>query len=223
MRRQAGSGILKSSRGFTLIELLLVLVLILLLMGAAVFSFSSVQRSARLDEGSGQLDSLLLFLKAHASYTGCRVELRFSDSSVSGTSSGDRSIQALWEPDPLAGPGVLIPLAEAQPYILALMDNIHIEHLNEPEPSLDEEALFVGSADTSSQRLVDTDDHMAPVVPMSFYPDGSSDSVDLRLTSTEAEDVRQLAVRWEGLTGTLRKRWIASEEALLQPSTPFQP
>ena len=60
-----------------------------------------------------------------------------------------------------------------------------------------------------------------PVPPVSFYADGSSDSVELRVTSTEADDPRLVVARWQGLTGRFGKHWTTRE--VLQVGLPVRP
>jgi len=73
--------------GFTLVELLLVVVLLGLLFGAVVFSLDSLQRGARLEEGAGQVETLLRFARAQASSSGRQVRIVFgpTDSMSAGT------------------------------------------------------------------------------------------------------------------------------------------
>ena len=52
--------------GYTLTELLLAIVIVLGLVGAVVFNFSTVGRTAALDEGTTQVEALFRFARAHA-------------------------------------------------------------------------------------------------------------------------------------------------------------
>jgi len=211
--------------GFTLIELVLTVVLLLLLAGAAVFNFNSAQRGAQLEEGAGQVESLFRFARAQAAGTGRRVLVRFG-SEMPGAAAADSTnavaeppgIQVLWEPDPLTEPGKFVPLPEAAAFA---------EHLNElvrfeatlPDP-------FSGSTnDLSTTVTIATDDAAASLtapesstggtngVPAAivFYADGSSDSADFQLVSVEPEDRRRVRLILAGLTGTVRRKWIAPE------------
>src|SRR5438552_7992898 len=87
-----------AARGFTLIELLLALALLLMLVGAVVFSFSTLLRGRQLEEGATQLESLLRFARAHAANTGHRVQILFvGDADSDGPAA---TIRVAWEPDP---------------------------------------------------------------------------------------------------------------------------
>src|SRR2546422_9176444 len=88
--------------GFTLVELLLAVALVLLLVGATVFSFSTLLGGTQAEEGAGQVESLLRFARAHASNTGRKVQLVFDAETDSGSPAA--SMRIVWEPDPLGQP-----------------------------------------------------------------------------------------------------------------------
>ena len=108
--------------GFTLVELLLAVTLLAGLMGAAVFGFSSLQRSAQLNEGVERLETAMRFARAHAANTGRKVQVvvTTAESPSSSTSTTDKSasvgsgnsdeplnsLSILWEADPARSPGV---------------------------------------------------------------------------------------------------------------------
>jgi len=111
--------------GFTLVELLLAITLLAGLMGAAVFGFSSLQRSAQLNEGVERVETAMRFARAHAANTGRKVQVvvttaidanvstssasSASDSASLGSSNSDQplhSLSILWEADPARAPGV---------------------------------------------------------------------------------------------------------------------
>lgn len=111
--------------GFTLVELLLAVTLLAGLMGAAVFGFSSLQRSAQLNEGVERVETAMRFARAHAANTGRKVQVvvtaaidansspspasSANNSASAGSSNGDEpvhSLSILWEADPARAPGV---------------------------------------------------------------------------------------------------------------------
>ena len=114
---------------FTLVELLLAVTLLAGLMGAAVFGFSSLQRSAQLNEGVERVETAMRFARAHAANTGRKVQVVVTaaidaNTSPSSASSGNNSasngnsygnsndnepvhsLSILWEADPARAPGV---------------------------------------------------------------------------------------------------------------------
>ena len=115
--------------GFTLVELLLAVTLLAGLMGAAVFGFSSLQRSAQLNEGVERVETAMRCARAHAANTGRKVQVVVTaaidaNTSPSSASSGNNSasngnsygnsndnepvhsLSILWEADPARAPGV---------------------------------------------------------------------------------------------------------------------
>jgi type II secretory pathway pseudopilin PulG len=126
---------------FTLVELLLVVVLLGLLFSAVIFSLDSLQRGAQLEEGAGQVETLLRFARARAAATGRQVRISFGPSdltpsgtaaSASASSEGSAPSKASggspgadsefrlaveWEPDPIGAPGHFEPLREAASYL----------------------------------------------------------------------------------------------------------
>src|SRR6185436_18969580 len=88
--RQVPSGfpnrVVRSRAAFTLVELLLVVGLLLVLLGAMVFSFSTLRKGASLDEGTTQLEALLRFARAHAAHTGRQVQIAFEEEIGDGLS-----------------------------------------------------------------------------------------------------------------------------------------
>ena len=135
---------------FTLVELLLVVVLLGLLFSAVVFSLDSLQRGVQLEEGAGQVETLLRFARARSAATGRQVRISFGPTdlvgpgtaapapsdgsapskSASGGSSGGVSESRLtveWEPDPIGAPGHFEPLREATSYLEQIETMVLVE------------------------------------------------------------------------------------------------
>ncbi len=106
-------------------ELLLAVTLLAGLMAAAVFGFSSLQRTVPLNEGVERVETAMRFARAHAANTGRKVQVVVTSAeaqggaatgSSSGTSEAARtgesnpSLSILWEADPARAPGVFEPI-----------------------------------------------------------------------------------------------------------------
>ena len=124
---------------FTLVELLLVVVLLGLLFSAVVFSLDSLQRGVQLEEGAGQVETLLRFARARSAATGRQVRISFGPAELTtpsntapaasegsaATKTPSRSSSGIseprltveWEPDPIGAPGHFEPLREATSYL----------------------------------------------------------------------------------------------------------
>ncbi len=203
--------------GFTLVELLLATVLLLLLLGAVVFSFSNLQRGAELDEGATQLEALIRFARAHASGTGRQVRIAFEEDVGDGFVVPLGNLHVQWEPDPLNAPGIFADLPEADSYVRSITDLVNVEFVRALEP--DTEAMGTASltAPDGSSTGATNESVWITFPPVTFFPDGSSDSTEITLASRNEEDGRRLIVKLIGMTGSIRRRVQAAEEPVTEP------
>lgn len=229
--------------GFTLFELVLTVSLILLLAGGVIFGWDSLQRGARLDEGSDQVEMLFRFARAQAATSGRQVRVRVGPSgilpgSVSGPVSGTNApipsmptppaagLEVLWEPDPLKRPGIFEPLPGVEGFRERIEELIKIQpHVlaNPQRPQVE-----IPNSDGGASRnptagdsvgVLGSDPAEASMLQITFYPDGSSDSADWILGSKDPEDGRRLRLRLSGLTGTTRREWLERPDlAAMSPS-----
>lgn len=184
-------------RGFTLIELLLTVVLLLVLIGAMVFNFSGLQTGAQLDEGAEQLESAIRYARAYAANTGCRVRLSFEEQVEEGASVPMGNIFASWEPDPLGKPGVYEPLQDVDLLLQSLLQVVEID-----------DVLPFDTAQTPAPQGSEgelEDEASASFAPITFYPDGSSDSAEIILAARAEEETRRMSVTIIGATGVIRR------------------
>lgn len=88
-------------------------------MAAAIFGFSSLQRSAQLNEGVERVETAMRFARAHAANTGRKVQVVVTTTEASSPSADSspstpagnpsdstQSLSILWEADPARAPGV---------------------------------------------------------------------------------------------------------------------
>ena len=203
--------------GFTLIELLLSVALLVLLLGAIVFNFSGLQRGAQLDEGVNQVEALIRFARAHASNSGHQVQLSFEEDADDGFAQPLGNIRLLWEPDPVARPGFFVPLAEAGEYVRNLTDLISIESVRLVAGDSFEPATAGAPNENAGDKSTDT-----AIPSIGFFADGSSDSAEIIIASRSEEDSRRIAVRLQGITGSIRRKLIADELKTVEPETPAE-
>ena len=213
----------RASSGFTLIELLLTVVLVLLLLGAVVFNFSSAANGARLDEGTGQMEALFRFARAHAATSGRQVRIEFPEAATGDAAEAvvadapTTTMRVTWEPDPLGAPGVFQDLPEAADYVQSITDLVSVQQMQTDESGADGEADFAASppadsaAKSTGQFFPETPHNPVPAV--TFYPDGTGDSVEVMLTSRDEEDQRRFSVRVVGLTGSIRRQRVSEANA----------
>jgi len=222
-----------AGRGFSLVELLLTVALIGLLLGAVVMNFSTLQRGARLDEGAQQLEALLRFARAQASATGHRVRIGFEEDVGEGLLVPLGNLVVTWEPDPLAQPDFFQPLPEAASYLSSILEAISIENVRPPADNSTDLAPTApaslaepdaGRDGVGEEPGLSSDANGNPgfgFAPITFYPDGSSDSAEITIASRDGdgEDSRRMILRLAGLTGTIRRRVVQMERP--EAAVPF--
>jgi len=214
MRIQPGLWRRPTGLGFTLVELLLTVALLLLLLGAGVLNFGSLQRGSQLDEGVMQVESLFRYARAQAASTGHLVRVSFgAETATSGpTNAVAAGSQVSWEIDPLGAPGRFEALTDAGQFTAQLDDLVRVMEVRVPTVVVSA-PVVAESTDTK----VDEEPPASPRLPIMFYPDGSSDSVEIVLTSRDTQDPRRLAVILFGLTGALRHRPLPMSDGAAQP------
>lgn len=211
--------------GFTLVELLLTVALFLLLASVAVFNFGSLQRGAPLEEGAAMMESLFRYTRAQAASTGRTLRVVFSEgtgavaTTTNYVASTPGSVQVLWEADPLGAPGQFAVLTDAGPFTDRLNELIEVRAVQSVAASsgtpstyanlaAGAEVAAVASVDSTNAPSGSVNPGFAtPWPPVVFYPDGSSDSVEVWLASRDADDSRQLGVALSGVVGTTRRKW----------------
>jgi type II secretory pathway pseudopilin PulG len=193
-----------------LIELLLTTVLVLLLVGAVVFNFSALQRGQQLEEGAAQVEALLRFARAQAANSGRQVQINFEDELDEGFALSLGGIRVLWEPDPVGDPGTWSELPEAASFVQGITDLVEVQDVRwidaSPGGSADSEDIAGPNVGELGEELPDV------FPPITFYPDGSSDSAEIVLCSRDADDARRVAVRIIGLTGTIRREFVVEDQ-----------
>jgi type II secretory pathway pseudopilin PulG len=216
--------------GYTLVELLLAIVLVLALLGAVVFNFSSVNRTAQLDEGATQVEALFRFARAHAASTGKQVRILFPEAE-----SGDNAellaaeapgatVRVTSELDPIGAPGVFTDVPAAANYVASISDLVSIQQVQAGEVAAESSAESVAPlAEPGSETAPAPEAARSPFSTVTFYPDGTGDSVELVLISRSDEDARRVSVRITGLTGSIRRQLVsdpaATETAPPAPAT----
>lgn len=184
-----------TGRGFTLVELLLTVVLLLLLASAAMISFSNLLSGSELEEGAAQMEGLMRFARAHAANTGKKVQLVFEEQTSDGMTVPLGNVRVLWEADPLRFPGQMTELFEAAPMAQNVNNLVQVE-----------DAHLIGEADLPAEEQ-----QQLSFVPITFYPDGSSESAEIIVASRAPDELRRVSIRVIGITGAIRRDWVAQQ------------
>jgi prepilin-type N-terminal cleavage/methylation domain-containing protein len=206
----------KPRRGFSLVELLLTLVLILCLAAASVFTFTTLYRSANLDEGYDRFQSLIRFAQAEAATTGRKVRLQFVparpvDSTEVEAKSELRNIEVTWEADALNAPGVFQSYTNktwSEEMVNELVGIEKVQSMQSPNAPISSVSLqTMSSIDPSAETGAS-----AEYPGVTFYPDGSCDSAEIVLASRNPEDERRVEVRLTGMLGSVSSRTVSADQ-----------
>jgi prepilin-type N-terminal cleavage/methylation domain-containing protein len=208
VRTRTGGPRQTSGQGFTLVEVLLATVLLLLLLGAAVFSFSSLEQGVRLEEGASQFESLLRLARAHAASSGREVRVVFDESPNPDTSFVLDKVRAVWEPDPLGQPGVMEDLPQASGLLEGLNRLVQVANARPLDLGSPVAARDPGRA--GGQDSGDEWPELPP--PIRFYADGSSDSAEIVLVSRDELDRRRVWLRLMGVTGAIKRSMTTEQD-----------
>lgn len=209
MKRRITAPREEGSRAFTLLELLLVVVIIVMLLGAMVFNFSNLLRGYQLEEGTNRLETLMRYARAQAANSGRKVQLVFDAESTNTVAASTGEVRATWEPDPLGQPGLFADLVEAQWHVQEINNLVQVESVK----LLDASAACPPGDVSEEEESEDPFDTLAakPMPPITFYPDGSSDSAEIIVAARSPEEEQRMAVRLVGLTGSISRQPVASD------------
>src|SRR6476620_9957295 len=183
--RITGQRTTRCRSGFTLVELLLVVALILMLTSAVVFNFSSLLKGNQLEEGTTRLETLMRYARAQAANSGKKVQLVFGESTNSPAASTGE-VRATWEPDPLRQPGCFSDLSDAQWHLQEVNDMVQVESVKLLDSNAHDPATITCPEDEEEDALSSTTSK--PIGPITFYPDGSSDSAEIILATRSPEE-----------------------------------
>jgi hypothetical protein len=191
----------------------------MLLASAMVFNFSTLTRGNQLEEGTTRLETLMRFARAQAANSGRKVQIVFTSESTNSPTATTGEVRATWEPDPLGQPGCFTDLDEEQWHVQEINDLVQVESVK-----LLDQTGCAAAATSTGQEISDEDTNspaLKPVAPITFYPDGSSDSAEIVVAARSPEEDQRMTVRLVGLTGS-----ISHQLLLLDPedaeSSPYE-
>lgn len=191
----AAAGRPRRREAFTLLEVILALAVLLMLSGAVVVSFSGWYDRSHFDEGVRRMETALRMARADAAL--CARRLRLEVDPESGT------CRVLWEADPLAKPGEFVPYLSGTwehdlPTGLAVIARCELVG-----PSAYQTLTYGSGRDEQAE---------SGFQPVTFYPDGSSDSAEIELQAVREDDPRRALVELDGLSGTITRRTFTEAE-----------
>jgi hypothetical protein len=136
-------------------------------------------------------------------------------------SSGNTNagVQVLWEPDPVSAPGRFESFPGADLLVEQVNDLVKVREVGQPGTALsqdmgsfqDELSLFSESGDTNG--LGSARGTLSSLPPLTCYPDGTSDSMEVVLTAASGEDKRLVVVTLWGLSGASAHKVVAAGDS----------
>ncbi len=189
--------------GFTLLEMVLAMVLVVLLASLAVGSLFGTLESMRTKEHSSRIASLLRAARAEAANTGCRLRLSFDPETTQPILSIER--------DALGDPGVFEPIDTWWVKLATLGNGVRVLLCERTGAS---DFVEVGAETTGGG------DDGPELAEVTFYPDGSSDSVRIVLGNDDEDRPWKVEVTLNGVDGSIKTRQIDEEEAQEEELSP---
>jgi len=211
MRTNGSAGRRHASGGFSLFELLLVASLLIMFLGAAVYTLKPSQGGVRLQDGALRFEGMLRLARAEAANSGKRVRVAFSRDEEPATNQFSQ-VKLTWEPDPVEGPDVFEDLPRYRWDVERLNETIGIKSVSRIDEWLDE-GVSDGVA-AAEDSLAGEENRGIEAPPITFNPDGSSDSAEVVLAARDSDETRRVTVRIVGLTGTISSVWQSEEAAM---------
>lgn len=220
----------KNAAAFTLVELVLAVALMLLLAGAVILGIGSLDSHSRLEEGASQVETLFRYARAQSANTGRQVRIVFSSEKPvpAGTDSQTNLpppsapstnlwVQMVWEPDPVGAPGRFEAFPGADLLVEQVNDLVKVQAVGQPGTVSSNVANLALSGPLPLPTVADTNDVASTDVgaatnaipPLTCYPDGSSDSMEILLAPADGEDPRLALVTLSGITGRARYRILS--------------
>ncbi len=200
LRKKADDRSGSTPKGLTLLELVLVMALLVMLAGVVVINVGTWRHAARLEEGAERFQTVLRMAGAEAAATGRRIRLSFDEES-DDEETGRCSV--LWEPKPLAEPSEFTAYSRCS-WVTRVPNGLVRVVRSELTGSSAYRTLReqMGREETEDNALQ----------PVTFYPDGSSDSAIFELVDARGSESRLAVIQLDGVNGVTSGRIVSVEE-----------
>lgn len=195
--RCAAGPLRRRHAGFTLIELLICMAMLLLLFSAVVMYYPRMTQGMDLREGARRLESALRYARAEAALNGRQLRLVYEQ-------EAEGRLKVQWEARPFEAPGEFTDLTWPAWVEQLPNDMVRIERIDWLDMPL--------RRSSDEDDLDDRDDLPMPQY-VTFYPDGSCDSVRFIVASRDRRDEQVAIVQINGMNGNVRTYYLLREEA----------
>jgi Tfp pilus assembly protein FimT len=200
LRNRSNSNAIGTRKGLTLLEMVLVMALLVMLTGMVVMNVGTWRHADRLEEGVDRFGTVLRMAGAEAAATGRRIRLSFDEES-DDEETGRCSV--LWEPKPLAEPEQFTAYSRCS-WVTRIPNGLVRVVRSELTGSSAYRTLRVqtGREETEDNALQ----------PVTFYPDGSSDSAIFELVDARGSESRLAVIQLDGVNRVTTERIVSVEE-----------
>jgi type II secretory pathway pseudopilin PulG len=201
---------------FTLVEVLLALGILALIASVMIISVTSLHRSTHSREGALRMETALRLARADAANTGKRLRMSFAKE------TGVLSVT--WEADPINKPGQFTQYTAASWPAQLPTDMVTVKRCvrtggdNTSDPAAGSDASdsseAPGTAASSSEQATSQDEDPNRQ-SLTFYPDGSSDSAVIEMSTDTPDNTASTdsaVIELDGFSGNVTSRILSSQE-----------
>jgi hypothetical protein len=181
-------------------EVTLATALVLVFLGMFVVNYTGARSARELTEGVERFGTALRMARADAASTGRRLRLSFDEETA--------EMQILWEPQPLAEPGQFTPYHACTWRHHLPTGLVRVSRCQ-----------LVGSSAYQTMTAGPMDNEafeQETLEAVTFYPDGSSDSVVIELIAARddpAEAIARAVIQLDGWSGVVTTDILTPEDA----------
>jgi type II secretory pathway pseudopilin PulG len=178
-------------RAFTLLEVILAVALLTLMTGVVIIALGPWRHHQDLQVAAERFAAATRMARADAARLGRRLRLSF-DAETGG-------MALLWEPEPLEAPGEFVAYTRCAWLDMLPADLAKVVYARR-RGAVDDWAAGPAAAEEEEFDTID------------FYPDGSSDSVEVHLTDAAGMDARLAVIELDGVNGVVRTHLLSEEQ-----------
>ena len=183
----------QGGRGFTLTELILAIAVLVVLGGVSVISMRLLTKDSKIQDAAGRFTTALRMARADAATLARRLRIDFDEET--------NAPMIMIESDPIGAPG------EFAPYSACTWDHYLADERLEVVAS-----RLTGPSAFRTMEPEPFEEDEENLQSVTFYPDGSSDSVRIQLSPRNQTDTRQIIITMDGINGTITTEVTSTEE-----------
>ena len=147
-----------------------------------------------------------------------------SDGTPPMSTGTNAALAIVWEPDPFGAPGQFVPLLEAYSYVDGILDAVEVLEVRLPAAKRGPTAWGWNGYSAVADKMAHPDDASTALSPsgsssnsdeisggpiqMGFFPDGSSDSIEVVIGALDDDDSRKILLSLSGVSGKIHRNTL---------------